>query len=344
MDDHSLAKLAFSNEFNAENVMLVSNGTHAIEVVLTAMDLPRGSLVIVPEISFIATAIAVARVGLIPVYADVSPHCLGMTIDAAEERYQASVSAIIVVHFAGMIDRDILNIKSFCEKKSIALVEDVAQAHCAKINGQRAGCIGDAATFSFQTSKLISSGEGGAIICKTPELLEECEAVSNWGFKGPGKQGNYFIPSNNYRMSQCQARLLQESIESASSSYEAVCEQVIAFQAAARELELPYLKFRFDEEIQDSPFFFVLTKGQTHYQIEPRGQYPMSRSSMVESVLTRWFPDLYDGYKAANASAHENYAAIRAVDEYVFLNLKEFRGRNPVELMEPLVEGMELVE
>lgn len=344
MDNLKQAKAAFAKELGADHLMLVSNGTHAIEVVLTAMNLPRGSLVIVPEISFIATAIAVARVGLVPVYGDVSPDCLGLTLEAAEKHYQQNVSAVIVVHFAGMVNRDTLVIKQFCQTKGIALIEDVAQAHVAQIDGQRAGCIGDAATFSFQSSKLMSCGEGGAIVCQTPELLEECEAVSNWGFKGPGKMGNYFIPSNNYRMSQSQAALLISSIAEVATSYERVCAQIKEFESAANALGVPYLQFRFDEKIQDSPFFFVLKRGITNYQIEPRGQYPMSKSSMVEAVLTRWFPDLFEIYQSSNARALENLAAQNAVEQYVFFNLKEFRGRNPYELMEPLVEQMEMAE
>src|SRR5512134_3839269 len=89
---------AMKAEFACSDVCFVSNGTHAIEVLLTAMDLPRGAKVLVPELSFMATATAVARCGLIPVFADVSRDYLGLTLESVKAKATEPLAAVIVVH------------------------------------------------------------------------------------------------------------------------------------------------------------------------------------------------------------------------------------------------------
>jgi len=96
---------AMKNEFACSDVCFVSNGTHAIEVLLTAMDLPRGAKVLVPELSFMATATAVARCGLIPVFADVSRDYLGLTLESVKAKANENLAAVIVVHLAGFVNR-----------------------------------------------------------------------------------------------------------------------------------------------------------------------------------------------------------------------------------------------
>ncbi len=311
------------NEYTCKGACLVTNGTHAIEVALLALNLPRGSHVLIPEISFIATATAVAQCGLVPVYCDVSLDYLGLTVTSLKENLSASVSAVVLVHFAGMVNRELDLIIQFCTENMLPLVEDCAQAPKAYFEGNRVGTVGTVGTLSYQSSKLINSGEGGAILTNNNELREDCMAVSNWGYLGDGYPGKYDIVSGNYRLSNIQASYLLGQYDEMDQKYQSILTKVKEFKAVCIAEDIPFLDFKFNGKYRDCPFFFVLTKGQRNNRIEPRSQYPMSRSSMVKAIIKRFSPDLLDTYMALLPNKNKNTKSKRIINEYTFINISQ---------------------
>jgi perosamine synthetase len=122
-------KRALGKFFNCNHVILVVNGTTAIEIALKALGLKRGTPVIVPDLSFIATATAVANCGLIPVYADISAEYYGLTLESVKQEYtqHQNTGAVVLVHFGGYVNREIFAIKAFCAAHHLYLLEDCAQ-------------------------------------------------------------------------------------------------------------------------------------------------------------------------------------------------------------------------
>jgi dTDP-4-amino-4,6-dideoxygalactose transaminase len=315
---------AMKKEFACPEVCFVSNGTHAIEVLLTAMDLPRGAKVLVPELSFMATATAVARCGLIPVFADVSKDYLGLTLESVKAKANEGLAAVIVVHLAGFVNRQLQEIASYCRAINVPLIEDCAQIHHGFYKGIRAGNLGTAATFSFQSSKLFNCGEGGAIISADAALMTQCKALINWGWPGENTAAQFDIPSSNYRLSYLLCERLVEEFALVDQKVAALRSFYQRIAQTAQELGKKYLPAQFSGDFVDSPFFFMTTACRPNHQLEPRGQYPMSRSSVVLAILRKWFPDLVAAYLQANLASAGNVNSIHIVENYGFLRISQF--------------------
>jgi dTDP-4-amino-4,6-dideoxygalactose transaminase len=209
---------AFEEEFaafqGARHGIAVTNGTHALEVVLQALGIGRGDEVIVPDFTFVATASAVLFTGAVPVLVDVEPdtHC----IDA--ERAEAAVTprtrAIIAVHMGGH-PADLDRLSDLAARRGLALVEDCAHAHSSEWRGKKVGCFGTAGTFSFQASKLMTAGEGGAIVTNDPAFERAARSVHDCG-RMPGKWFyDHFVYGSNYRLSEWQGAILRVQLSRA---------------------------------------------------------------------------------------------------------------------------------
>lgn len=321
-----------STEFLKAPVCLSSNGTHAIEVLLTALDLPRGSKVIVPELTFMATATAVARCGLVPVLADVDSDYLGMTLATIKDVYTTDVSAVLLVHLAGFVNRDIAAIQDFCHKNSIPLIEDCAQVHYAFFKNQQLGTLGAASTFSFQSSKLINCGEGGAIFSANSDLINRCKAISNWGWPGEGFAAQMDLPSSNYRMSHLQADYLSNQLDLAKEKIAELRHFYLAIADLATAKGKSFFSASFKGDYIDSPFFFVVKNCRATHKLEPRSQYPLNQSSVVEAIFKKWFPDLVSVFKESNhraISMHKN--SFHIVNNYSFLRISQFNSIEQIE-------------
>ncbi|SET22076.1 DegT/DnrJ/EryC1/StrS family aminotransferase [[Clostridium] polysaccharolyticum] len=287
--------------FGVSYCTMVSTGTAAIEVALKALELPRGSKVIIPDISFIATATAVANVGLIPVYADCTQDVWGMPLSEVERLYKKypDAKACIVVHFSGIVNRDIERIASFCRKEKIYLIEDCAQVFGASFQNKKCGLFGDIGTFSFQTSKIITCGEGGMVIAEDKELANKIQAVSDWGLD---YQENRLLSLScgNNRINPFAAAYLGEQLN--------MCDEIFfnrrmiyeEFSKLAEEMGFE-VQFRAEQDVfSDMPFFLLLKVKHNRKGVNvlhPINEYPMHLSKLVPSIIQIQYPDLLEEYK-----------------------------------------------
>jgi dTDP-4-amino-4,6-dideoxygalactose transaminase len=197
----------FARLHGGRHGVAVMNGTVALEIALKAGRIGDGDEVIVPSYTFAATATAVLNVNAIPVFADIDPDTYCVEPQSVRDLIGPRTKAIIPVHFAGHpADMDALT--TIASERSLFLIEDAAQAHCAEWKGQPVGSIGHIGTFSFQSSKNITSGEGGMILTKDDDLAERCWSYHNCG-RSPAREW-YHHPrlGGNYRMTQFQAALV----------------------------------------------------------------------------------------------------------------------------------------
>jgi dTDP-4-amino-4,6-dideoxygalactose transaminase len=177
---------AFEREFAAavgtRYAVVVSNGTAALEIALSSLDIGPGDEVIVPAATFIATAAAVVRCGAKPVIADVDHRTLCLTRETVEPLLCPRTRAIIVVHLGGH-PAELVPLLRLAEQHDIRVVEDCAQAHGARYLDHPVGSFGDLAAWSFCQDKILTTaGEGGAITTSNPALWRRC-----WEFKDHGK-------------------------------------------------------------------------------------------------------------------------------------------------------------
>lgn len=203
--------LHFENDFakyhGAKHGIAVTNGTAALEVTMSALGIGPGDEVILPDFTFVATASAVLYAGALPVMVDVSPETYCIDVALAAAAITERTKAIIAVHMGGHpADLDVLS--ALAKQKGIALIEDSAHAHATEWKGRRIGTHGTAGTFSFQSSKLMTAGEGGIIITNDDAFEKQARSVHDCG-RMPGEWFySHFINGSNYRLSEWQGAML----------------------------------------------------------------------------------------------------------------------------------------
>lgn len=198
---------AFAEYLNVSRVQTVSNGTVSLDTILRALGIGRGDEVIVPPYTFIATVTAVLMVNATPVFADIDPETNCIDPQAIEAVITGKTKAIIPVHMAG-IPADMDRICAIGKKYGISIIEDAAQAHGSEWNGRKVGSIGTAGSFSFQLSKNMSAGEGGAISTNDPALADKIWSIHHIGRKKDSAWYEHFNLSSNYRITDWQAGIL----------------------------------------------------------------------------------------------------------------------------------------
>ena len=166
----------YAKLLGAKRCLATASGTTALLVSLHVMDVDAGDEVIVSPYTFIATYNAILINKALPVFADTDPATLTMDPASIESRITERTRAILPVHIYGMpCDMDPIN--AIARKHKLAVIEDACQAWLAEYKGRKCGILGDLACFSFQNSKHIPSGEGGAVTGNSDELLERPTAT-----------------------------------------------------------------------------------------------------------------------------------------------------------------------
>ena len=200
---------AYAQLTGAKTCLATANGTSALFTSLAAMGIEPGDEVIVPPYTFIATVNAVLRQYAVPVFVDTDPETFQMDARKLEAAITPRTRAVIPVHLGGNVC-DLTAILSIAARHSVPVLEDACQAHLAEWRGRKAGTYGQAGCFSFQASKNLNSGEGGAILTADEDLRERCYAFHNngSGFRSIGNNFTYNSTGCNLRMTEFQAALL----------------------------------------------------------------------------------------------------------------------------------------
>ncbi len=191
--------------------LTVSTGTSALVAALRACGIGYGDEVIVPPYTFVATASACLLAGALPVFADIDP--LTYTLDplAVEACITPRTRAIIPVHIGGY-PADMDRLMEVGRRHGLRVIEDAAQAIGARWRDHSVGSIGDMGSFSFQSSKNINSGEGGALTTNDAELYEGAWSYKNCGRTPGGLWYQHEVLGDNLRLSQFQAAILRAQL------------------------------------------------------------------------------------------------------------------------------------
>lgn len=212
-----------------------ANGTVAIEVALRALGIGPGDEVIVTPYSFIASASAILLCQAVPVFADIDPQSFNLSPAAVEAAITPRTKAIIVVHFGGQ-PADMDAFQSIAERYGLNLVEDAAHAHGARWRGVPVGGLGHVATFSFQSFKLITAGEGGMILTRSSQIADRCWSYCNQGRKRDGGWFEHFTLGTNYRITAFQAGVLKAQLRRMPQQTKIRAANVAYLRAGLREI------------------------------------------------------------------------------------------------------------
>lgn len=273
----------------------MANGTVTMEVALRATNIGWGDEVIVPAYTFQATASAPMAAGAIPVIVDIDPNNYCLDPRAAEKAITPKTKAIIPVHLGSNL-ADMDAIMELAEKHNLIVVEDCAHAHGAKWNGRGAGTIGHFGSFSLQSSKTLTTGEGGILLCRTPELAAKAASIIDCGRPhalggGPEDMTMDYQVGGNYRLSEIAAALALVGLER------------FPAQAKEREAMAAYM----DESLSEIPGVRVLKRDPRHttrsfyryiFAIHPQ-RFDMEHDLLVEALQAEGI-ECWTGYEAMN--------------------------------------------
>ncbi len=259
---------AFSREFadliGTRHALCLANGTVTLCCALQAVGVEPGDEVIVPGLTWVATAQAALDVGANVVLVDIDPETLCIDPAAVEAAVTPKTKAIVPVHLYGcMCDMDALG--EIAQRHNLKIVEDVAHQHGGQWRGRGAGSLGDAGSFSFQQSKVLSCGEGGAITCDDDEVYRVCFALKQAGWMPdpdnpaqPGAAPN-LVPGNhyghNYRITEMQAALLRGGLSRLEAQTLRREESAARMRAALDEMGGPLRMSRRDERVTRQAYY-----------------------------------------------------------------------------------------
>lgn len=202
---------AFADLIGAKGCVCTGSGTQSLHTVVEAMGFGPGDEIITSPYTDMGTIQGILAARALPVLADIDRASFQIDPDDVERKITEHTVAIMPIHIMGQ-PCNMERIMEIARKHNLRVIEDACQAHLAEYKGKRIGTIGDAGCFSFQSSKVISCGEGGGITSNDLKLLDDCYTVQN---HGTNRQGRSVTIGPKYRMNELEASILMGQLEHA---------------------------------------------------------------------------------------------------------------------------------
>lgn len=285
----------FSNILGVERCVAVTTGSAALEIALKACGIGGGDEVIVPAYTFVATATAVLMNAAIPIFADIDPETFCIDPASIESKISERTKAIIPVHIGGNVcDMDAL--KKIAHDHDLIIIEDACQAHLAEWKKIKVGTIGDLGCFSFQSSKNISSGEGGAIVGQNEKIWDICYSIHNCG-REKGKPW-YFHPhlGSNYRLTELQAALLLVQLKDAKKLAEKRSFNAQKLDEFLDNIDGIEPQKKYDQTSNHAYHIYIMRFNKTKFQ-------DLSRDRFIEALRAEGIP-VQKGYVPVNKEGY----------------------------------------
>lgn len=253
---------------NSPKVLLTTSCTHATEMAALLTNIKPGDEIIMPSYTFVSTADAFVLRGGIPVFVDVRPDTMNIDEKLIEAAVTKKTKAIVPVHYAG-VSCEMDSIMDIARRRNLIVIEDAAQGVMSTYKGKALGTIGDYGCYSFHETKNYSMGEGGALLIKNPDMIEEAEIIREKGtnrskfFRGQIDKYTWVNYGSSYLPSELNAAYLWAELEYADrinndrlkswNRYNEALEDL----AALERIELPYVPA---ECTHNAHMFYIKTK------------------------------------------------------------------------------------
>jgi len=260
------------NMFGANFCISTSNGTTALHLALEALDIGEGDEVIVPDFTFGASVNSIIHSGATPVLVDVEKDSWNLCPKAVKDAINKKTKAIMPVHIYGN-PCDMKAIMSIAKKNKLLVIEDCAEAFGATVEGKYVGTFGDSATFSFFANKVITSGEGGAVLFNSREAYEKAAVIRDHGMSKNKRYWHERI-GYNYRLTNLQAAI--------------GCAQLEQFESFKRKRKDIWNQY--DSRLKKTGYFSyqksLKNSSVSHwlYSILLRNSIEMDRDQLLESL------------------------------------------------------------
>ncbi len=263
---------AFAKYQDAEYGVAVTNGTQALECALKAAGIDSGDEIIVPALTFVATATAAALVNGIPVFADIDPETFNISPDSIADAITDKTKAVIPVHNGGY-PADMDRIMEIAEKHNLMVIEDAAHAHGSEWKGKRVGSIGHFGCFSFQMGKTLTCGEGGIILMNDKELAEKAYSFHHIGRISGRPFYEFHRVASNLRMTEFQAAVLLGQFERLDEQIETRERNIKYLASGLKEIDGVDPIERDEKVTRWSFYYWNLKYNEEEFDGIPRGKF-----------------------------------------------------------------------
>lgn len=242
----------FSKFMGGGSSVAVDSGTAALHLAIKSLEIPEGSDIIVPNLTYGATGIAVKEAGMKPVLADIEPETLGIDPQEIKRNLTPETEAVIVVHMYGRPAK-MDEIMEIAEKHDLKVIEDAALALGAEYKGQKAGSIGDIGCFSFGWSKNITTGKGGMVFSSS-EDMSKVRKLADYG-REEGERFRFSETGYNFLMDNIRASIGIEQLNRLQKTFERKQE---IFEFYREELEVEEKMEEGREFVSTAPTAFYI--------------------------------------------------------------------------------------
>jgi perosamine synthetase len=277
----------FAEFCGTEYAISVSNGTVALELALRCAHIGSGAEVIIPTLTFAATANAVLHVGAQPVFVDSTLDTWCLDPIQVERNINERTRAVIAVHLYGQ-PAEMEHLRKICDHNHLLLIEDAAEAHGARYFGEPVGSLGDIACFSFYANKIVTTGEGGMLVTDNQEFANHARLLANHGMSEKRKYWHEIV-GFNFRMSNLQAAVGVAQMERVTELVEA--KKSIAARYFSELSSIPGLKCAPIVDGTESVYWcfgIILDEKQ---QVTPKSVIDQAREEGIE--FNPFFPPLH---------------------------------------------------
>ena len=266
---------AFSEFCGVRCAVSCSTGTAALHLALLALGIGPGDEVILPTLTYIATANAITYCGARPAFVDSDPRTWNMDPSLLEAAVTSRSKAIVVVHLYGNpVNMD--SVLRTARARGLCVIEDAAQAHGAQYRGQRVGALGDLGTFSFYGSKILTTGQGGMVVTNDEELAARVRQLRSQG-TDPSRHYWFPIVGYNYQMTNIAAAIGLAQLEKV--DWHLARRRAIARQYRRLLAEMPGISFQAQEPRARSAHWLMGLVLDEHA--------PISRDSLIVQLANR---------------------------------------------------------
>lgn len=332
--------LMFSQDF-----LLVNNGTSALKLALISNNIGYGDEIIVPCLSFIATATACLNVGAIPVFAEID-NTFNIDVNDIEKKITKKTKAIVVVHFQGF-PCDMEKIMMLCKKYNLILIEDVAQSFGTKYKNKYTGTFGDSSAFSFQSSKIITCGEGGGFTTK-----KNMDVAKRFADNGGEREFNqmpvwnkkYISYGENFKITDLESAILdgqldkyQKIVKRQEYIYNVLTNKLTGYniRKEIKDIQAVYLSLSltFDNEEECDNFISYMNKNNIEFHKKISNYLP-SYNTFINSLSPYKNNYPYNNYKVVNCNK-----SLNLLQRTAWLNLNSKLSKNDLKYIKQNLEN-----
>lgn len=263
----------YAELMGAKRCVAVVNGTNALLASLYLLGAGPGDEVIVPPYTFVATISAVLLSNALPVFADTDPDTFQINPDKIEQKITECTKAIIPVHILGGV-ANMDKINAVAEKHNLKVIEDACQSHLAEWRNKKVGTVGDLGCFSFQNSKHLPCGEGGAILGDDEEIMDRCQAFHNSGRPyGSVKGQGYPVVGSNIRMMEYQGAILLGQMKRIEEDAKRRTENAAYLTSKIRDIPGIVPRKFYEGATRNAYHLYAFRYKKEHFNNLPRGKF-----------------------------------------------------------------------